>query len=82
MPRGTIVNSERYRGLSERLRKTYDENGWEILRKVLCCIMTNLNVTFFVVHQFWANKQLPCVLIHHICQTWHYVISGYSQKLN
>jgi hypothetical protein len=31
---------------------------------------------------FWVTKKLPCVLIHHTRQTWHPVISGYSQKLN
>jgi hypothetical protein len=36
-----------------------------------------------IIHQFLADKKkLLCVLIHQTHQTWHPVISDYSQKLN
>jgi hypothetical protein len=83
VPRGTAVNSEYYKGLLERLRNDMRRKRPEKWKNEFVLSHDNAPChTALVIRQFLADKKLPCVLIHHTRQTWHPVISGYSQKLN
>jgi len=81
VPRNTMVNSEYYKGLLERLWNDVRGKDLRNGQTVSSSIMTTLCVT----HCFWYSnfcqiKILRRVLIHLIHLIWHHVTSSSSPK--